>query len=97
MKRDVLAIGLVSVLIAATLATVGMCYMYLKTAQRVREMQTGLNQVNHRRQVIQSMAMDLNEYARRNPTIIPLLQELNLRPRSSTNAAPAPAKREGQP
>jgi hypothetical protein len=95
MKRDVLAIGLVSVLIAATLATVGMCYMYLKTAQGVRHMQAGpLHKVNQRRQIIQAMAMDLNEYAKRNPAIIPLLQELQLRPRASTNAA---AKTGGQP
>ena len=98
MKRDVLAMGLVGVLLAGTLVTVGLCYLYLKTAQEVRYMQTGLNDVTRRRQAVQALAIDLNEYAKRNRAIIPLLEELNLRPRLATNVVGSTnAARGGQP
>src|SRR4051812_14313705 len=89
MKRDVLAIGLTGALIVATLATAGMCYLYLKTAQEVRHMQGSLNEVNRRRQAVQGLAIELNEYAKKNRAIIPLLEQLNLRVRVSTNVVAA--------
>jgi hypothetical protein len=63
--------------------------MYLKTAQEVRTMQTGITEVNRRRQAVQALAIDLNEYAKRNRAIIPLLEQLNLRPRLATNVVAA--------
>jgi hypothetical protein len=88
MKRDFLAMGLITVLIATTIATVGMCYWYLKSARNVREMQMGVNHVNRNRQALQALAVDLNNYARRNPLIYPTLEQLNLRMGpSSTNTS----------
>jgi hypothetical protein len=64
MKRDVLAIGLVSVVMLSTLATVGMCYWYLKMARDVRQQQTAMKDINRsigrNRQALQSLALDLN-------------------------------------
>ena len=78
--------GLIAVLIMSTLATVGLCYWYLKTSRNVREMQIGLNQVNRNQKALQSLAIDLNAYARQNRAIYPLLEQMNLRFAVSTNA-----------
>lgn len=90
MKRDVLAIGLVGVVMLSTLATVGMCYWYLKTARDVRYQQNAMKDLNRgiarNRQALQSLALDLNSYARRNPAIVPLLEQMNLRMDLPTNS-----------
>jgi hypothetical protein len=90
MKKDVLAIGLVGVVMISTLATVGMCYWYLKTSRDVRYQQSAMTDINRgmarNRQALQSLALDLNNYARRNPAIIPLLEQMNLRMDLPTNS-----------
>jgi hypothetical protein len=89
MKRDVLAMGLVGVLLVATLATAGICYWYLLTARNVRAMQGALSTANRNQQVMQALAIEVNEYAKRNRAIIPLLEDLNLRQRVPMTNAPA--------
>jgi hypothetical protein len=86
MKRDILAIGLITVLIASTLATAGLCYRLLKMSRTMPQMQGSVNHINRNRQALQSLAVELNEYARSNPSINPLLQQMNLRIRTATNA-----------
>jgi hypothetical protein len=90
MKKDVLGMALVSVLFLSTVATGAMCYAYLRKSGAVREMQKGMGQLNaqanRNRQAVQALAIDMNEYGKKNPAILPLLDRLNLRFRSATNA-----------
>jgi hypothetical protein len=90
MKKDYLGMALVGVLFLATLTTGVMCYVYLKESRAVRAAQVQIAQINRNKQVLQSLAMDLNQYAGRNPSIIPLLEQVNLRGRVATNAPAAP-------
>lgn len=78
--------ALVAVLFVSAVVTGAMCYVYLKTSRAVRVTQYQMAQINRNKQVLQALAIDLNEYSRRNPAIIPLLEQASLRIRTSTNA-----------
>lgn len=96
MKRDPLAVILITVLFVSTLATAGMCYWYLYSARTHRALASSVNFMNQNRQLIQPLAVDLNTYARQNPAIVPLLEQMNLRIRTLTNPTNA-ARTQPQP
>jgi hypothetical protein len=87
MKKDAVAFWLIGALLLSTLGTAGMCYTFLRTNQQLRAMQPQLNLVNQRRGLMQALAADLNEYGRRNPSVIPALEQMNIRLRNATVAA----------
>jgi hypothetical protein len=87
MKKDALAFWLIGALFLGTLATAGMCYSFLRTNQQLRELQPSINLVNGRRGLMQALGADLNEFGRRNPSIIPALEQMNIRLRNVTAAA----------
>lgn len=92
MKKDVLGMALVAVLFISTVTTGAMCYVYLKTSRAVRAAQYQVGQINRNKQVLQALAFDLNEYSKRNQSIVPLLDQMNLRMRTATANAPAGGK-----
>ena len=86
MKRDLLSPALLLGLFLSTLAASGMCYWFLKASRDLRALQAQTAVINQKRAALQAFAIDVNEYARRNPAINPLLDQLNLRLRIPTNA-----------
>jgi hypothetical protein len=90
MKPDRLATVLIVALVCSTFGAVLMTYQYLRAEKTLRTLQSHVAQINRHQLAMQAIALDLNEYARRNRDIEPLLERLNMRPRNSTNAAAAP-------
>lgn len=89
MKRDLLTTILALTLLATSLAAAAMCYKFLRLSQEHRALQNVVAQVNQRRALVQSFVVELNEYSLRNPAINPLLEQMNLRLRLTTNSIPA--------
>lgn len=90
MKRDILSPFLTVVLFLMTAATALAGYQYLKGMQQMRMLQEHVNLAGQRRAAIQAMAFELNEYARRDPSIEPLLERVGMRGRPNTNSLPHP-------
>jgi len=89
MKREPNTAMLVVIFAIATLGTVVVCYQFLKEARMAQRLQQQSVAVNQRKALLQSLVMELNEYSRRDPAIIPTLDRLNMRPRPATNSASA--------
>ncbi len=90
MKRDHAGTVLVLALAISTAATAAICYQYLKASRDFRFLQAQTVKINQKRAGMQALAIDLNDYARRNPALEPLLEKLNIRLRPTTNAASGP-------
>ena len=88
MKRDLLTSILALILLASSLAAAAMCYKFLKMAHQTRILQEKVVQANQARGLFQNFAVELNEYALRNPAINPLLDQMGLRLRLISNNVP---------
>ena len=88
MKRDLLTSILALILLASSLAAAGTCYKFWRVSQEHRHLQSVVAQVNQRKALVNSFVLELNEYSLRNPAIAPLLDQLNLRLRLTTNTVP---------
>ena len=88
MKRDYLTTILALVLLATSLAASAMCYKFWRISQENRMLQNVVGQVNQRRALVNSFVVELNEYSLRNPAITPMLDQMNLRLRLTTNTIP---------
>ena len=86
MKRDPYTAMLVVVFAIVTMGSVVLCYQYLKDSRKLRYLQEQTARVNQRKSLMQSLALEMNEYARRNPAMNPVLERLNMRMRAATNA-----------
>jgi hypothetical protein len=89
MKRDLVTSALALILLALSLATAAMGYKFFKMSHNYRLLQENIVQVNQRRALFQNMAVELNEYALRNPAMNPMLDQMGLRLRVVTNTIPA--------
>lgn len=87
MKRDRLATLLMFCLVCCTLGAAAMGYEYLRASRQLRSLQMEAARIGQNQVVMQALALDLNDYARRNPDIEPLLEKLNMRPRALTNSS----------
>lgn len=86
MNRDpITSILAVSLLVAVTL-TAGLCYWYLHLTAQNQEAQREFARVNANRALLQPLAAECIEYARRHTNFIPVLQSLRLRPETNTPA-----------
>ena len=88
MKRDYLTTVLALVLLASSLAASAMCYKFWRLSQEHRVLQMTVGQVTQKRNLVNSFVVELNEYSLKNPTITPLLDQLNMRLRLTTNTIP---------
>ena len=88
MKRDLLTSILALVLLATSLAAAAMWYKFLRLSQQNRAMQAYVGQLNQKRALVNSFVVELNEYSLRNPAIAPLLDQMSLRLRLTTNTIP---------
>ena len=89
MKRDRIATTLLFCLVCSTLAAAAMAYEYLRASRQLRALQNDAAHIGQNQLAMQALALDLNDYARRNPAIEPLLEKLNMRARGTTNSTPA--------
>ncbi|HNQ88322.1 MAG TPA: hypothetical protein PKM73_06895 [Verrucomicrobiota bacterium] len=106
-KRISLTGLLVGVLLLSALASVALCYRYVRTlsvAQRIQiqaqRLQAQTVLVSRNRTIAQAMASDAVEYSKRSPAMAalllrhgPLLEQLGLKPRSTSPAQTRPNPR----
>lgn len=88
MKKDTLGTFLLAALVMTSAGAAASCYWFLKASAQLRDLSARVNRVNAHRAVAQSMAMDLNAYARSNPSIRPVLERSGLN--MGTNLVIAP-------
>jgi hypothetical protein len=92
MNRDQVTLLLATALLLGVTATAGLCYWYLQTIRQHQQAQEEVARINRNKALVQALATESVEYAKRNPAIIPVLQSMGMRGRLDTNA-PAPAER----
>src|SRR5437867_8154731 len=91
MKKNSFLITLATIaLILGLWATLQAVRYYFVTRQ-LAVAQAQVNGVQIRLNYAQALAAEALEYSRHNPAIDPILQNFNFKPRSQTNATPAPA------
>jgi hypothetical protein len=80
MERDRLSSLLSIAVVGSALLTSGMCYWYLQLTRQLGNVQFQVGLINRNRALLQSFAAEATEYGRRNPAIIPILQNIGVRP-----------------
>ena len=88
--RDPITTILAAALLLSVSVTAGLCYWYLHLTAQNQEAQREIARVNANRSLMQPLAAECAEYARRHTNFIPVLQGLGIRLRTETNA---PAQR----
>jgi hypothetical protein len=88
MKNSPLASVLLVLLACAALGSLILCGMYIHTTRELRSLQSDAAAINQKQGYMNSLAGDLIEYSKRNPAIDPLLESINLKPRTGGTAAP---------
>ena len=77
---------LATALLVSVTLTAGLCYWYLQCTRQLGMAQSEVGRANNNRAAMQALATEAVEYAKRNPDIIPVLQNLGMRSRIETNA-----------
>jgi flagellar basal body-associated protein FliL len=85
MNRDPITLILAVLLVVSSMATAGLCYWYLQCTRQAQQAQAEAARVNQNRTLMQSLAAETFEYAKRNPAILPVMENLGWR--VQTNAA----------
>jgi hypothetical protein len=92
MKNSPLSSILLVVLAMFALSSVVLCGYYIHYARDLRALQGKAESVNYQQALIQALANDVVEYSKKNPAIDPILESVNLKPKSGTatnNSKPA--------
>jgi len=92
MNRDPVTLILSVLLLLGASATAGRCYWYLQCTRQGQQVQYEVARINQNRAALQSFAAESLGYSRKNPAILPLLQNFGLGPRAETNG-PASAQK----
>ena len=87
MVRDPITKLLAVALLVSVTLTAGLCYWYLHVTAQNQEAQREIAKMNANRALMQPLAAECVEYARRHTNFIPVLNSLGLRLRAETNAA----------
>ncbi len=91
MKNNSVTAALLWALFVVAGLTVYFMLAYNMSFREVRQLQQKVLAFNNNRLIIQAIAVDLNEYSKRNPAIDPLLQSFSIKPgASNAPAASAP-------
>jgi hypothetical protein len=90
MKNNALTNLLVGLVVLSVLATAGLAYIYVRSVQRLNQLQLQTAVINRNRTLVNSLASEALEYSKRNPAIDPVLQSVGLKPRPGVGA-PQPA------
>jgi len=84
--RDPITTFLAGSLLLGVALTAGLCYWYLHLTAQNQEAQRQIARVNANRSLMQPLAADCVEYARKHTNFIPVLQSLGIRLRAETNS-----------
>ena len=93
MNRDPIALILSGALLVSVTLTAGLCYWYLQCTADNQSAQREVARLNANRALMQPLAAECLEFAKKHPNIVPVLQSLGVRARIETNTAalrPAP-------
>jgi uncharacterized protein HemX len=93
MNRDRMTVLLAAALLISAVATAGVCFWYLQNVRQHALAQEDLARINRNKNLMQNLAAESVEYAKKNPAMIPLLQSLGVRARMETNS---PATQAGE-
>jgi hypothetical protein len=85
MNRDPVTTAIAIILLLSVTATAGLCYWFLQSSRQHQIAQSEWNLLNRNRALLQSLGTDALEYSRKNPEIIPVLQNLGFRGRVESN------------
>lgn len=91
MKISPLTKVLLVLVALAAFGSLGLCWACVKNLSELNRLQVQEAQVINNRAMINSLANDALEYSKRNPSIDPILEAANVKPRSQTPAG-KPAK-----
>jgi hypothetical protein len=92
MNREPVTLLLAVALLVSVTLTAGLCYWYLQCTRDFQIAQLEVARANSNRAAMQSLANEAMDYARRNPSLIPVLQSLGLRSKIETNQPAANPK-----
>ena len=92
MKQQSFGTALVSLTGLAVLVTVCLCYAYVQNIRKSRRLQKDLMVATMNRNRAQALAIDAQEFAKKNKQMDALLQSLNRMQASATNATPLIAR-----
>jgi hypothetical protein len=86
MNRDPITLVLAAALLLSVTAAAGLCYWYLQCIRQHQQAQEEVARINRNKALMQALANESVEYAKKNPDFLPVLQSLGLRSRIETNA-----------
>ena len=87
MKSSQLTSILMGLTAFCALAAAFLCMQTISRGREVRQLQPQVMQVQQRRQLTGMMLGELNEYGKKNPQIVPILQSLMSKPATTNNVA----------
>jgi hypothetical protein len=88
MKTQLSTVLLVGLLCIGALTTAVLSVVYIKSMRELNDLQTAAARINQYRNAMQSLAAEAIDYSRKNPAIEPILNDIGIRTRPSTNAQP---------
>jgi hypothetical protein len=91
MKNDPLTGILTGVLALSALVSVGFFYSHVKNTRELNNLNTQVFLINSRRAAVNALIGDVLEYSKRNPSVDPILEASNLKPKSAAPNASKPA------
>lgn len=89
MRNDVLTKLLVGLVVLSVLATSGLAFLYVRSVQKMNQLQRQAAFVNRNRALVNSLAAEAVEYSKRNPAIDPVLQSVRIKPKPRPAAGQA--------
>lgn len=90
MKNPLWTLFLFLVLMVLVLTSSVLAFVYVRSGKRLNTLQAQAAVITQYRSAIQSLATEAIEYSKRNPAIDPILQDIGLKVRISTETAPNP-------
>ena len=86
MNRDPITRVLAAALLVSVTLTAGLCYWYLHLTASNQLVQREIARVNANRALMQPLAAECADYARKHTNFLPVFHSLGLRLRTETNA-----------
>jgi hypothetical protein len=87
--KDPVPILLSAILLGSVILTAGLCVWYLQCTRQYNAVQAEVERIARTRTTMQGLLNDAVEYSKKNPAILPILQNLGAKAKLETNAAPA--------
>jgi hypothetical protein len=86
MNRDPITMLLAAALLVSVTLTAGLCYWYLQCTAENQAAQRELARVNANPRLMQSLAAESLEFAKKHTNILPVLHSLGVRARTESSA-----------